>query len=114
MKDTIREHAAIFAALADPTRLQLFQLICNQQEPEALCVNALVSLLGVSQSAVSQHLRVLKSAGLIKSDRRGYYVHYSVDPITIERFKGTVSEILTPRKQNQDEVCRDCVSGKRS
>jgi DNA-binding transcriptional ArsR family regulator len=42
-------------------------------------VNALAFKLGVTQSAVSQHLRVLKSAGLVKGERRGYRVHYFID-----------------------------------
>jgi DNA-binding transcriptional ArsR family regulator len=40
-----------------------------------LCVNALSNLIGVSPGAVSQHLRILKDAGLVESDRRGYSVH---------------------------------------
>ena len=63
------EQAAVFGALADPTRLKLVKLLCRQREPDALCVNALAGLLGVSQSAVSQHLRLLKSVGLVKGEK---------------------------------------------
>jgi ArsR family transcriptional regulator len=41
-------------------------------------VNALAYQLGVTQSAISQHLRVLKSSGLVKGERRGYRIHYFV------------------------------------
>jgi DNA-binding transcriptional ArsR family regulator len=76
----VGEHAAFFQALADPTRLKLLTLLCTQsQPPHALCVKALAVRLGVSQPAVSQHLRVLRALGLVKGDRRGYHVHYSVD-----------------------------------
>jgi DNA-binding transcriptional ArsR family regulator len=74
----IEEQAAIFGVLADPTRLKLLKLLSRQKESNALCVNALAYRLGVTQSAISQHLRVLKSAGLVKGERRGYRVHYFV------------------------------------
>jgi len=43
------EQAAVFSALADPTRLKLVKLLCRQRDPDALCVNALAGFLGVSQ-----------------------------------------------------------------
>ena len=55
----INKSADIFSALADPTRLKLLRLLMQQQEPNALCVNALAYCLGVTQSAISQHLKVL-------------------------------------------------------
>ena len=65
------EHAAMFKAVSDPTRLRIVEILCHQREPEALCVNALAGLLGVTQSAVSQHLRVLEKAGLVRRSRDG-------------------------------------------
>lgn len=75
---SVEEQAALFSVLADPTRLKLLKLLAQQQEPNALCVNALAYQLGVTQSAISQHLRVLKSAGLVKGERRGYRIHYFI------------------------------------
>jgi ArsR family transcriptional regulator len=81
--ESIDDQAALFGVLADPTRLKLLRLLARQQEPNALCVNALAYRLGVTQSAVSQHLRVLKSAGLVKGERRGYRVHYFINQETL-------------------------------
>ena len=106
------EQAAVFAALADPTRLKLVKLLCRQHEPAALCVNALAGILGVSQSAVSQHLRVLKSVGLVKGERRGYHIHYSVDPETLKHSQRLVSEALSLGEQGQEDPCQDCATGK--
>ncbi|MDD4984623.1 MAG: metalloregulator ArsR/SmtB family transcription factor [Dehalococcoidales bacterium] len=75
----IEKQATLFSVLADPTRLKLLRLLAEQQEPNALCVNALAYRLGVTQSAVSQHLKVLKSAGMVKGEKRGYRVHYFVN-----------------------------------
>jgi ArsR family transcriptional regulator len=90
-----REQANIFAALADPTRLRLVKLLCRQHDPDALCVNALAYYLGVTQSAVSQHLRVLRGLGLVRGERRGYRVHYFVDRNALERCKTLVSEAFS-------------------
>ncbi len=88
------EQVAVFSALADPTRLRLVKLLCRQKEPDALCVNALAGLLGVTQSAVSQHLRILKSIGLVRGERRGYHIHYSINPDTIKRCQDLMSAAL--------------------
>ena len=69
MQENTDEQVAFFSALADPTRLKLVKLLHRQRKQDALCVNALAGLLGVSQSAVSQHLRVLKSIGLVKGGK---------------------------------------------
>ncbi len=81
------EQAALFRALSDPTRLKMVKLLCSQQEPFALCVNALAGFLGVSQPAVSQHLRVLRDVGLVSGERRGYRVHYTVNQNTLGRWQ---------------------------
>jgi DNA-binding transcriptional ArsR family regulator len=108
LKDTVKEQAAIFSALADPTRLKLLKLLCQQHEPDALCVNAMAGLLKVSQPAISQHLRVLKSVGLVLGERRGYHVHYSVDPDALKHYQELLSETLGLGEQGQEDPCKNC------
>jgi DNA-binding transcriptional ArsR family regulator len=48
----------------------------------------------VTQSAVSQHLRVLRQAGLVNGQRRGYHVHYSLDRDRLAQYKARVQETL--------------------
>ena len=91
---SIDEQATLFGVLADPTRLKLLGLLAQQKKPNALCVNALACRLGVTQSAVSQHLRVLKSVGLIKGERRGYRIHYFISRETISRAQEQISTAL--------------------
>jgi DNA-binding transcriptional ArsR family regulator len=90
--DSIQELAEIFKALSDPTRLRLVKLLSEHRG--ALCVNALARRLGVTQSAVSQHLRVLRQAGLVQGDRRGYHVHYSLDQDRLAEYKTSLRETL--------------------
>ena len=105
--DTTEQQAALFAALADPTRLKLVKLLSRQREPHALCVNALAGLLGVSQSAVSQHLRVLRSAGLVRGQRRGYRVHYFVNSEVVARIRDLVSDALDVERSIGGQSCGD-------
>lgn len=90
--DEIEELAEVFKALSDPTRLRLVKLL--NEGRGALCVNALAHRLEVTQSAVSQHLRVLRQAGLVRGERRGYFVHYSLDRDRLEQYKARLRETL--------------------
>ena len=99
MNEDTEEQVALFKALADPTRLNLVKLLCRQRKPNALCVNALAYRLGISQSAVSQHLRVLKNMGLVKGEGRGYRVHYFINPDTIKHFRILVSSALITEEE---------------
>ncbi|MGD2270754.1 MAG: metalloregulator ArsR/SmtB family transcription factor [Desulfobacterales bacterium] len=96
--DKIEDLAEIFKALSDPTRLKLIKLLgeCKPGVCEGgpLCVNALAHRLGVTQSAVSQHLRILKHAGVVHGARQGTYMHYSLDPDGLKKYKTAIRETL--------------------
>ena len=66
----------IFAALADPTRRALFERIAERPQS----VGALAAQLPVSRPAVSQHLKVLKEAGLVQDEAQGAARIYRIDP----------------------------------
>ena len=80
----------IYKAFSVDSRLQILKLIKDKK----LCVNAITNKIGISQSAVSQHLSVLKKAGLVKSDRYGSIIHYTIDNNQFENFKKSVRKIL--------------------
>jgi len=99
--------AAVFSALADPTRLKLVKLLGRQRDPDALCVNALASLLGVTQSAVSQHLRVLRATGLVKGERRGYRVHYFINAEGMDHCRKLIFSALSGYvDQGEENLCQ--------
>jgi DNA-binding transcriptional ArsR family regulator len=66
----------VFAALADPTRRAVFERIAERPQT----VGALAAQLPVSRPAVSQHLKVLKQAGLVADEPRGTSRIYRIDP----------------------------------
>ncbi len=103
----IQKLSDIFKALSDPTRLKLVKLLSNSSHeitltgcaPDTctgkggpLCVNAMVNQLGVTQSAVSQHLRVLKQAGIVTGIRKGSFVHYSINKENLKLFKNMLHD----------------------
>lgn len=68
---------ALFRTLADPTRRAIFERLCRDGEQT---VGALTAQAGVSQPAVSKHLRVLKQAGLVRDRHEGRQTHVSAQP----------------------------------
>lgn len=89
-----------FKALSDPSRWRILDLLLAHD----LCVGALARRIGLSEAAVSQHLQVLRKAGLVKGEKRGYWTHYSVDR---EALRGLAREIeaLARRSRSGDSVC---------
>jgi ArsR family transcriptional regulator, lead/cadmium/zinc/bismuth-responsive transcriptional repressor len=73
--DTYVELAGLFSALADTTRVRLVHVLLRLE----LCTCDLAATLGVSESATSQHLRLLKALRLVKSRRAGKVVYHSLD-----------------------------------
>lgn len=68
--------ALIFKCLSDENRLKIIQLLAQRK----YCVRALSWQLGISAPAVSQHIRMLKNAGLLEiGDKNGYNIHYAVN-----------------------------------
>jgi len=72
----VRTYQDALAALSDPTRRAVFELLAEGPTP----VGQLAALLPVSRPAVSQHLRVLKDAGLVRDDAVGTRRLYRIDP----------------------------------
>jgi ArsR family transcriptional regulator, arsenate/arsenite/antimonite-responsive transcriptional repressor len=82
--------AQVFKALGDPVRLRLVSLI-GAREGGEVCVCDLTSAFDLSQPTISHHLKVLREAGLIDSERRGTWVYYRLVPAALERMAGLPS-----------------------
>ena len=60
--------------MAEPTRLKIMRLLCEKKH----CSRSLALTLGISESAVSQHMTVLRQAGLVHGKRHGHHIHYLI------------------------------------
>jgi len=85
-----RRLARIFRALSGEPRVRILLLL----KENALCVNALAARLGMTSSAVSQHLRILRAADLVTPDKQGYFVHYALNRATLRRWKELIGGLL--------------------
>ena len=82
--------AQMFKALADPVRLRLVSLIGAHQGGE-VCVCELTEAFELIQLTISHHLKVLREAGIIDSERRGTWVYYRLEPAALERMGALLS-----------------------
>ncbi|MFF8433591.1 ArsR/SmtB family transcription factor [Streptomyces bacillaris] len=78
-EDQAAELAKVFKALGDPVRLRLLSMIASREGGE-ICVCDLTPAFDLSQPTISHHLKLLKQAGLIASERRGTWVYYRLLP----------------------------------
>jgi DNA-binding transcriptional ArsR family regulator len=88
-------------SLADETRLQIVTLLLRYD----LCVGALAHRLGVSKAAVSQHLQILRKAGLVKGEKRGYFTHYVVERPVLKQVAGELVK-MADQPPAQAGLCR--------
>lgn len=96
----------IFRALSVEKRAEIIRLLAER----TLCVGALSNLLGISAGAVSQHLRILKDAGLVEADRRGYFIHYRLSPDAAGRCRAVMDSLFGSQKKGT----RRCAPEKRN
>jgi ArsR family transcriptional regulator len=87
----------ILKALCEPKRFLLLTLMAER----GYCVRALARLSCLSESAVSQHLKVLREAGLVYGVKRGYYTHYCLDKKSL----GCVIEALELLRDTESRPC---------
>lgn len=83
--------AESFKVLSVESRIKIVELL----KASPLSVTAIAEALGVSQSAVSQHLRVMKQAGLVADERRGYHIYYSLNKDQLDRYQQGLMKVCT-------------------
>jgi ArsR family transcriptional regulator, arsenate/arsenite/antimonite-responsive transcriptional repressor len=86
--------ARIAKALADPVRLQLVDVL--RKHAGKVCVCELVPLFDLSQPTVSHHLKVLRDAGIVESEKQGLWAYYYVIPDALEEVSGWLATPSAP------------------
>jgi DNA-binding transcriptional ArsR family regulator len=85
--EKLQYSSELLRALAHPLRLKILEFIDENKE---INVNKIYNSLKIEQSITSQHLKVLREAGVVFTDKEGKYVHYSID---YKRLINTVSAL---------------------
>lgn len=96
----MNDFTSILKAIADETRFRILNLLLTHD----LCVGALASRVGVSKAAISQHLQILRKAGLVTGEKRGYWTHYAVQRSLLQGIAHTLAEAAS-RTISADAVC---------
>ena len=86
----VEKLAGVFKLLSVEARIRILKALKRR----GMCVTELTSQLGITQAATSQHLRVLKDAGIVKFQKRGFHVYYHLDGQNIERIHKAINAIF--------------------
>ncbi|MBP2348014.1 ArsR family transcriptional regulator [Streptomyces cinnamonensis] len=91
--------------LADPLRLQIVALLAR----ETLCTTHLVEETGAKQTNLSNHMRVLREAGVVETEPCGRYIYYRLRPEVIEALAGQFADLAqTARATAEANLKRSC------
>ena len=88
----IIDPAEIFKVLSVETRVKIIELL---KANAALGVKDISEKLGITPPAVSQHLKILKQAGLVRSERKGYWIPYSINEEAMEGCREILNEVCS-------------------
>lgn len=97
----------IYKALSDKNRLRILKML----ETRPMCVCELSHILGINQSSTSEHLKILKEAGLIKDRKNGYFVDYHLAGDTKDKIVKQQLKMAAVILENDSIVLKD---GKRT
>ncbi|GAA1782090.1 metalloregulator ArsR/SmtB family transcription factor [Luedemannella flava] len=91
-RDRADEYASWFRALADGSRVQLVELLARHGEP--MSVGQIVAAMGLAQSTVSQHLKILTAVGFVLVEPVGSARHYRVNSRCVDRFPSAADVVM--------------------
>jgi len=86
------EPAEIFKVLSVETRVRIIELLKGRGP---LGAKEIAATIGITTAAVSQHLKILRQAGLVRSERKGYWIPYSIDEKAMENCRQLLTEVCT-------------------
>jgi ArsR family transcriptional regulator, arsenate/arsenite/antimonite-responsive transcriptional repressor len=86
------EPSELFKALAVETRVKIIDLLKSKGP---LGAKNIAELIGVTPAAISQHLKILKQLGLVRNERKGYWIPYSIDEEALENCRKLLNEVCT-------------------
>lgn len=95
----------ILKAIADETRMKILKLLLKHN----YCVGALARQLEITESAVSQHLKILRDANLLIGEKKGYYMHYDVDREQLKALASELETLASIQREGCESKEEDCI-----
>ncbi len=108
MVPLIKTMADLFKALGDTTRLRIIRILATNEK--SLCVADLAQIIGITPSAISQHIKTLKNVGILEPNRVGFHVYYTVNNDIISEYREKVDELFKKAyiKCPKNIPCSEC------
>ncbi|MDD2592120.1 MAG: metalloregulator ArsR/SmtB family transcription factor [Erysipelotrichaceae bacterium] len=100
----MNENVMIIKAIADESRYQIVKLLLEKD----YCVSGLAYRLGISEAAVSQHIKILKEAKILYGEKRGYFMHYYVNHERLRSLIDEIDSLLIIKRKACIESENDC------
>lgn len=91
MTNNIIKTADFFKALGDSTRIKILKLLLSHDN---LCVGMIAYKLNITQPAVSQHLKILKTNGIVEGKRTGFNIHYKIKGDIFKKYGIELAKII--------------------
>ncbi len=95
------EPSEIFKVLSVETRVKIIDLLKSKG---ALGAKEIAETIGITTAAVSQHLKILKQAGLVRSERKGYWIPYEIDEKAMENCRELLNKVCTCGCQGSGKI----------
>jgi ArsR family transcriptional regulator, arsenate/arsenite/antimonite-responsive transcriptional repressor len=101
MQASYEQNAKVFKAFCDENRLRVLECLREGEK----CACALIEDLGIGQSALSYHMKILVESGIVSARQEGKWTHYSISPAGSARAQELLREITTASEEQQESVC---------
>ncbi|MEA4869032.1 MAG: metalloregulator ArsR/SmtB family transcription factor [Christensenella sp.] len=101
MNTVYEENAKIFKAFCDENRLRVLERLRTGEK----CACVLIEDLGIGQSALSYHMKILVESGVVSARQEGKWTHYSISESGSARAMELLGELTTPYEEREANIC---------
>ena len=101
MNGTCEQDAKVFKAFCDENRLRVLDQLRGGEQ----CACALIERLGIGQSALSYHMKILVESGVVSARQEGKWTHYSISATGSARALELLQQITSPQSEQDENAC---------
>jgi DNA-binding transcriptional ArsR family regulator len=105
--EMVRKMAEVYKAMGDVNRLIIINILASR-EVDKVCVTDLAKMLGITQPAASQHLKVLRHIGILDARKEGNYTYYTFNREVMEQLKKNNDYLFQAAFEKCDRTAGEC------